>query len=105
MGYLRFRRSVKILPGVRINLNKKSTSVTFGGKGAKYTVSSTGRRTSTVGIPGTGISYTETSKKKESPPIAYQSPQNNETGKVGVGKTFLIFSGVLIFIIIIVSSI
>ena len=37
---LRFRKSVKVAPGVKLNLNKKSTSVTFGGKGAHYTVSS-----------------------------------------------------------------
>ena len=54
---LRFRKSVKIAPGVRLNLNKNSTSVSFGGKGAHYTVSSNGRRTASVGIPGTGISY------------------------------------------------
>ena len=40
---LRFRKSVKVAPGVKLNLNKKSTSVTFGGKGAPGTVSSTGK--------------------------------------------------------------
>ena len=53
---LRFRKSIKIAPGVKINLNKKSTSVTFGGKGVHYTASSTGKKTASVGIPGTGIS-------------------------------------------------
>lgn len=57
---LRFRKSIKIAPGVKINLNKKSTSVTFGGKGVHYTASSTGKETASVGIPGTGISYTQT---------------------------------------------
>lgn len=57
---LRFRKSIKIAPGVKINLNKKSTSVTFGGKGVHYTASSTGTKTASVGIPGTGISYTQT---------------------------------------------
>lgn len=38
---LRFRRSIKIAPGVRVNLNKKSASVTFGPKGLKHTVSTT----------------------------------------------------------------
>lgn len=57
---LRFRKSVKVAPGVKLNLNKKSTSVTFGGKGAHYTVSSTGKKTKSVGIPGTGLSYVET---------------------------------------------
>lgn len=57
---LRFRKSIKIAPGVKINLNTKSTSVTFGGKGVHYTASSTGKKTASVGIPGTGISYTQT---------------------------------------------
>lgn len=57
---LRFRKSIKIAPGVKINLNKKSTSVTFGGKGVHYTASSTGKKTASVGIPGTGISCTQT---------------------------------------------
>ena len=57
---LKFRKSVKVAPGVKLNLNKKSTSVTFGGKGAHYTVSSTGKKTKSVGIPGTGLSYVET---------------------------------------------
>lgn len=58
---LRFRKSFKVAPGVKVNLNKKSTSVTFGGKGMHHTVSSSGKKTTTVGIPGTGISYSETS--------------------------------------------
>lgn len=61
---LRFRKSVKIAPGVKLNLNKKSTSVTFGGKGIHHTVSSTGKRTTTVGLPGTGLSYSKTSTPK-----------------------------------------
>lgn len=56
---LRFRKSMKIAPGVRVNFGKKSTSVSFGGKGARYTVSSSGRKTASVGIPGTGLSYVE----------------------------------------------
>ena len=58
---LRFRKSFKIAPGVKLNLNKKSTSVTFGGKGFHHTISSTGKKTTTVGVPGTGISYSKTS--------------------------------------------
>lgn len=65
MGF-RFRKSVKIAPGVRLNFGKKSTSVTLGGKGARYTVSSTGRKTSSVSIPGTGISYVNSSTTKKS---------------------------------------
>lgn len=60
MGF-RFRKSFKIAPGVRLNLNKKSTSLTFGGKGLHYTINSSGKRTASAGIPGTGLYYTESS--------------------------------------------
>ena len=58
---LRFRKSIKVAPGVKVNLNKKSTSITFGGKGVHKTISSTGKKTSSVGIPGTGMYYTSSS--------------------------------------------
>jgi hypothetical protein len=41
MGF-RFRKSMKILPGVRLNLNAKSASVSFGPRGLKHTISTTG---------------------------------------------------------------
>ncbi|MDO4173693.1 MAG: DUF4236 domain-containing protein [Eubacteriales bacterium] len=55
---LRFRKSIKIAKGVRVNLNKKSVGVTIGGKGAKVSINSSGRKSATVGIPGSGLSYT-----------------------------------------------
>ena len=74
---LRFRKSIKIAPGIKINLNKKSTSVTFGGKGLHHTVSSTGRKTTTVGIPGTGISYSKTSNSSQKRTTSTHTPNNN----------------------------
>ncbi len=62
---LRFRKSMKIAPGVRLNLNKKSTGLTLGGKGFHYTVNSNGRKTASVGIPGSGLYYSETINKKK----------------------------------------
>jgi len=58
MGFFRFRRSIKLFPGVRWNFGSKSTSLSIGGRGAHYTIGSSGSRT-TVGIPGTGLSYTD----------------------------------------------
>ncbi len=58
---LRFGKSYKVAPGVKVNLNKKSTSVTFGDKGVHRTVSSNGKKTTSVGIPGTGMYYTSSS--------------------------------------------
>jgi hypothetical protein len=65
VGFFRFRRSIKILPGVRWNFGKRSSSVSFGGRGFHYTIGSTGRRT-TIGIPGTGLSYTSLSRRSSS---------------------------------------
>lgn len=64
MGF-RFRKSFKVAPGVRVNLGKKSASVSFGVKGARHTISSTGRRTSSIGIPGTGLYYTKSKYAKK----------------------------------------
>ena len=63
---LRFRKSIKLAPGVRLNLGKKSAGISFGGKGVRHTISTSGRRTTTVGIPGSGLSYSHTSGGKKS---------------------------------------
>lgn len=64
MGF-RFRKSVKIAKGVRVNFNKKSVGVSLGGKGAKISINSSGRKSATVGIPGTGLSYTKNLNDKK----------------------------------------
>ncbi len=80
MGW-RFRKSFKIAPGIKLNLNKKSTSVTFGGKGFHYTVNSNGKKTKTAGIPGSGLYYTETTgggkQNNSTPPPPPQPPIQN----------------------------
>src|ERR1039457_2456723 len=60
MGF-RFRRSIKILPGVRLNFGKRGISTSIGIRGAHVTVGKTGTRT-TVGLPGSGLSYTHLEK-------------------------------------------
>src|SRR6478735_498414 len=72
---LRFRKSFKIAPGVQLNVRKKSTGISFGGKGLRNTLNSTGRRTSSVGIPGTGLSYDSTKSGKSYKTSAYQKHQ------------------------------
>ena len=42
---LRFRKSIKLGGGAKLNINKKSVGMSVGGKGARYTVNSSGRRT------------------------------------------------------------
>lgn len=55
---LQFRKSIKIAPGLRINLSQKGASISLGTKGARLTASKKGI-TTTTGIPGTGISKRE----------------------------------------------
>jgi hypothetical protein len=65
MGF-RFRKSVKILPGIRLNVGKKGiNSVSVGGRGAMTNIGKHGTHT-TYSIPGTGISYRTGSHKSGS---------------------------------------
>jgi len=55
MGF-RFRRSVRVLPGVRWNISGTGSSFSFGGRGLTTNIGQRGVR-NTVGIPGSGVSY------------------------------------------------
>jgi hypothetical protein len=60
MGFLpgvRFRKSMKVLPGVRVNVSKTGVSTSLGGRGASVNLGTQGTRSFTLGIPGTGLSY------------------------------------------------
>ena len=75
---LRFRKSFKVAPGVKLNLNKKSASVTFGGKGFHHTLNSSGRKTTSVGIPGTGLYYQDVSTSENSHSSGSSGTTNNQ---------------------------
>ena len=64
MGF-RFQKRIKILPGVRINLSKTGLSTSFGGKGMTVNVRD-GNVKTTVGLPGSGMSYSESTKTSSS---------------------------------------
>jgi hypothetical protein len=51
---MRFRKSIKILPGVKINLSKNGVSGTLGCKGLSLSIGKNGAYVNT-GIPGTGL--------------------------------------------------
>lgn len=82
---MRFRRSIKLAPGIRVNFNKNSVGLTVGPKGAHVSVNSKGQKTESVGIPGTGLSYVErensaasrsaVSKPQRSPQQSQSQPQ------------------------------
>lgn len=54
---IRFRKSFKLAPGLRLNVGKKGASLRVGPKGAGYTVGTSGQRVS-ASIPGTGVGFT-----------------------------------------------
>lgn len=56
MGF-RFRKSVKLGKGVKLNLGKKSAGVSFGGKHGGISINSKSGARGRVSIPGTGVSY------------------------------------------------
>lgn len=61
---LRFRKSVKIAPGVRLNISKKSVGISAGVKGYRKSINSSGRVTTSIGVPGAGVSYIKTENLK-----------------------------------------
>lgn len=56
---LNFRKSISLGHGLKINLSKGGPSLSFGKKGLRQTISASGRATTTVGIPGTGVYYSK----------------------------------------------
>lgn len=81
---LRFYRRVHIAPGLRLNVGTRGISASFGHRGAWYTVGAHGRRTATLGFPGTGLRYTTTSggSSRPKPLPATSKPSSAFTGLV-----------------------
>lgn len=77
----RFWRRIRIAPEVTLNLSKSTASLSFGPRGAKYTVSPRGNR-STVGLPGTGLFYTVHEPRS---PSAANAPRVAERDRLDLG--------------------
>lgn len=82
----RFRRSVKLLPGIRLNFSKSGISTSLGGRGASINIGPKGIR-KTVGIPGSGMSYSTFSSHGSNADAASDStpsstaPQGSSSGR------------------------
>ncbi len=87
---LRVRKSIQICKGVRLNFGTSGASVSFGTKGLRHTIHTSGRRTTSVGIPGTGISYVKTHGTKKKPAGAKTTgtkpAQSRQAGHAGNGN-------------------
>lgn len=74
---LRFRKSISIIPGVKLNFGKSGMSVSTGVPGFRKTFHTSGRVTTSVGIPGTGLSYVTTENRNRT--SRNQRQARNET--------------------------
>lgn len=83
MGF-RFHRSIRLLPGLRLNLSKSGVSASVGARGAWLTFGRRGTR-ATVGIPGTGISYAETLPRHDQQTEQHDSAQASTQRSASVG--------------------
>ncbi len=80
MGFF-FRRSIKFGP-IRFNFSKSGIGVSVGGRGFRTGISSTGRRTTRVSIPGTGIGYQYNHPKGQGEPSSEAPiPQHEVKGQ------------------------
>ncbi len=62
---LTFRKSISLCKGVKLNLGKKSASISVGRKGIHQSFSTTGKTTTSLSIPGTGVGYTKSFNLKK----------------------------------------
>jgi hypothetical protein len=91
----RFRKSIKIAKGLKINLSKSGISTTIGGRGASVNISKRGTRT-TVGLPGTGLSYSSTSSMPGSTTPKAPAPGQANTSNQGTGCLAGVFGFLLL---------
>lgn len=87
MGF-RFRKTIRLMPGVRLNLSRTGVSTSLGTDGATVNVSKRGVR-GTVGIPGSGLSYSEMLTRQGAQPSP-TSPAQPRSRKGRVKRWLLI---------------
>lgn len=83
---MRYRKSVKICKGVKVNLSKSGASLSLGGPGHSVNFGKRGTRT-TVGIPGTGLSYSKlygNSNSSKSKQVRKNSPSLQEGQQIRI---------------------
>lgn len=84
---LNFRKSIKILPGVKLNLSKSGVGLSTGVKGARVSLNSKGQARTTLGIPGTGIYYTKQVSAKKIAKEAKEKFTGKKADKKGSAET------------------
>lgn len=78
---LSFRKSIQVLPGVKVNLSKSGVSLSTGIPGLHASINSKGQIRGTASIPGTGVRYTKTKKITDLIPGAEEKKKAEKTTK------------------------
>jgi hypothetical protein len=73
---LRFRKTFSIIPGVKLNIGKKSASVRVGFKGFGYTTGTAGK-TISASLPGTGLGFSHKIRANAAPADREEVPTLN----------------------------
>lgn len=94
---LRVRKSIKLMPGVRLNISKSGISTSIGVKGATVNLKPGRKARATVGIPGSGLSYTTTlsSGDKSAEQAALQAPPRRGLNYREMGQALGFFIALL----------
>jgi hypothetical protein len=103
MGF-RFRRSIRILPGIRLNLSKSGLGISAGPRGLKVGIEARGKKYFSAGIPGTGLSSRQYLKSSPVPstspqlPVAAERRAEDEPARATGSRPFLwiVAAGVLL---------
>jgi hypothetical protein len=90
---LRFRKSIKVMPGVRLTLGKKGISGSLGVNGARMSVNSKGQIRGTVGLNGTGLSNTAVLNKKSKSKSDIDDMENSDVNVENSPKIIMTETG------------
>ena len=74
MGF-RYRKSINLGGGFRINISKSGIGYSWGGKGYRITQTARGTTRRTASIPGTGISFVDETGRKNHPGTSPANPR------------------------------
>lgn len=86
---LRFRRSIKVLPGVRLNLSKSGIGISAGIRGLRVGLDAKGRKYTSAGIPGTGLSSRQYIGRRRAAALE-ERPVSEQGATIGSFGVFLL---------------
>lgn len=101
---LNFRKSINLGKGFKLSIGKKSVGISGGVKGARVSINSSGRKTATFSLPGTGLSYSVNLNNLFKKKSSKKSNDNDNDNTENEGTTINI-NLILVLIIVILIAI